>query len=121
MTFQVEALEEDVRWFLLVGELDLATVERFVDRIGPVAASAGDLHLDASALTFVDSSGLNGLLRLSRMLGDHGRLFLHRPDPFVRNVLSIAGLDRGRSLLLSDDPPPGEASAAGGLAGPGPG
>jgi len=121
MTFAVEQLGNHDRWFRVAGELDLATAERLVDRLGPVAEAPGDLHLEASRLTFIDSSGLHALIRLSRKLDDHGRLILHRADPFVRNVVSIAGLDRQRLFELSEDPSPGEAPSTEGLAGPGPG
>jgi len=119
MAFVVEPFEDDPRSFHLVGELDLATVERLLARLGPVAETPGDLHLEASRLTFVDSSGLHALVRLARKLDPHrSRLILHRVDPFVRHVLSITGLDRQGPFLLSEDAPPGPSPSAEGLAGP---
>jgi anti-anti-sigma factor len=102
MQFRVDQADND-RVFRLVGELDLATVDLLTERLGPVAESAGDLELDASRLTFIDSSGLHGLLVLSRKLSGHGRLIIHHANPFVRNVLAITGIDRRDVLLLTED------------------
>lgn len=46
-----------------------------------------------SAVTFLDSSGLNALLRVQMTLSlDGRRLVLQRPTPAVRRVFDIAGL-----------------------------
>jgi anti-anti-sigma factor len=102
MQFRVDQ-GENVRAFQLVGELDLATVQILVDRLVGVAEEAGDLELDASDLTFIDSSGLHGILTIARKLSGHGRLIIQHADPFVRNVLAITGLDRQDVFLLTDD------------------
>ena len=102
MQFRVDQGESD-RAFRLVGELDLATVEILLNRLGTVAEDTGDLELDASGLTFTDSSGLHGLLTIARKLSGHGRLIIRHAAPFVRNVVAITGLDRQGSLHLTDD------------------
>jgi anti-anti-sigma factor len=102
MPFRVDQGQND-RAFRLVGELDLATVQTLIDRIGWVAEDEGDVELDASELTFIDSSGLHGLVAIARKLSGHGRLIIQHADPFVRNVLAITGLDRQDVFLLSED------------------
>jgi anti-anti-sigma factor len=102
MQFRVEQGEGD-RSFRLVGELDLATVQLLLDRLGPSAEAAGDLALDASELTFIDSSGLHGLVTLARKLSGHGRLIIRHAEPFVRNVLAITGLDRQDVFTVAED------------------
>jgi anti-sigma B factor antagonist len=102
MPFRVDQGDHD-RAFRLVGELDLATVQTLVDRLRPVAEDAGDVELDASGLTFIDSSGLHGLVTIARNLSGHGRLIIQHAEPFMRNVLAITGLDRQDVFLLSED------------------
>ena len=102
MPFRVDQGEND-RAFRLVGELDLATVQILVDRLSVIVEGAGDVELDASGLTFIDSSGLHGLVTIARKLSGHGRLIIQHADPFVRNVLAITGLDRQDVFLVCED------------------
>ena len=102
MQFRVERGESE-RAFRLVGELDLATVQILVSRLGTIAEDEGDVELDASELTFMDSSGLHGLVTIARKLSGHGRLIIQHATPFVRNVLVITGLDRQDVFLLPED------------------
>jgi anti-anti-sigma factor len=102
MPFRVDQGEND-RAFRLVGELDLATVQILVDRLSVIVEGAGDVEFDASGLTFIDSSGLHGLVTIARKLSGHGRLIIQHADPFVRNVLAITGLDRQDLFLVCED------------------
>jgi anti-sigma B factor antagonist len=102
MPFRVEPTE-DARAFRLEGELDLATVDELVDRIGPTAEEPGDLRLDATGLSFIDSSGLHGLLSLARKLSGRGTVVIEHATPFVREVFSVTGLDRLGDIRLAED------------------
>ena len=102
MPFRVDQGEND-RAFRLVGELDLSTVQILVDRLSVIVEGAGDVELDASQLTFIDSSGLHGLVTIAQKLAGHGRLIIQHAHPFVRNVLAITGLDRQDVFLVSED------------------
>ncbi|MFF4352438.1 STAS domain-containing protein [Streptomyces sp. NPDC001530] len=52
------------------------------------------LVLEMSGVDFLDSAGLNELLRLSRRAADGGEtLVLAGPPPFVRQILSLTGAD----------------------------
>jgi anti-anti-sigma factor len=102
MMFRVDQGDTD-RAFRLVGELDLASAEHMLQRLEPVAGQPGDLDLDAAELTFIDSTGLHGLVTLTRKLGSHGRLIIHHAHPFVRKVVAIAGLDQQQVFILTED------------------
>jgi anti-anti-sigma factor len=62
------------------------------------AATSGDLHLDLSAVTELDTAGLQVLLCAARAATVH----LHQPSPTVTTILELAGLD---TTLHPTDPP----------------
>jgi anti-anti-sigma factor len=81
------------RLAVLCGELDVATVptlEAAFELVSPGAA----MVLDLSQVTFLDSSGLTGLVRLyHRLGGDRDSVVLRNPTPNVQQVLAITALD----------------------------
>lgn len=79
------------RVLALEGELDMAETVALVDAAAPLAAGSGDLTLDLSGLTFIDSSGLLALLRTAEQMAD-GRLILLRPTEQVRKVFDMVEL-----------------------------
>jgi anti-sigma B factor antagonist len=86
---------DDPRRYRLVGELDLYSVDELSEGLKPKVAAGGDLRLDLSELTFLDSSGIRALLQLNAQLED-GSLILERPSPFARRVMGVVGV--GESL-----------------------
>ncbi len=80
----------------VTGELDIstaATLERAVART--LDGQGGAFYVDISALTFMDSTGAQTLLRLHRRLTELGRrLVVVSPTPLVRRVLEILGFDQ---------------------------
>jgi anti-anti-sigma factor len=78
------------------GELDVSTasaLERAVLR--SLDGQAGEFHIDINALSFMDSTGAQALLRLHRRLNDLGRrLVVVSPTRQVRQVLEVLGLDQ---------------------------
>ena len=79
----------------LSGELDLGHVEELWraarESLDGVAAR---LVIDASGVTFIDSSILGALIRISRAAEERGKDFaLRRPAPLVVRLLHITGLD----------------------------
>ncbi|MFE6854904.1 STAS domain-containing protein [Streptomyces sp. NPDC057674] len=76
------------------GELDMETAGRLneylVEQLGQ---GRHHLVLDLSGLDFMDSSGLNVLIRsVHRAREDGGDLYLAAPNPAVRRILEITGL-----------------------------
>jgi anti-sigma B factor antagonist len=77
------------------GEVDLSTAPLVEERLdAAIRDSAGPFVLDLSAVAFLDSSGVNVLLRARALLGRADRaLLVVCPDGQVRRVLALAGID----------------------------
>ena len=75
--------------FRLCGELDMATARQLT----ALAELHGPLLLDLSDVSFLDSSGISGLLRLYQRCGVADCSFLvERCSPQVERVLRVVGL-----------------------------
>lgn len=75
-----------------VGELDIAAAEEAWAALDPLLAPAGVVVIDASALQFLDSSGLRVLARAIRRADESGaKLRLAAPHQAVQRVLELAG------------------------------
>src|SRR5205823_5666157 len=91
----------------LMGELDISNAEETLARLEAVAgAGEGDLTLDLSELTFIDSSGIRVLLKVIDGLDGRGRLILRSPRRSVYDVLSLMGLGNRQSVLVLEGPAP---------------
>jgi anti-anti-sigma factor len=92
---------EDGKTLVLQGEIDMSNVEDLVD----AALSRPDrrgLRLHMQRVTFIDSTGVRGLLRIAEAYG--GELEVVAPHPTVRKVLRVLGLDSTPPLRVVDDP-----------------
>jgi anti-anti-sigma factor len=78
----------------LRGELDLGTLAQLEDSLQrALLDSAGAFVVDLSELTFMDSSGVNALLRARSLLGREERaLVVVCPPGNVRRVLELIGV-----------------------------
>jgi anti-sigma B factor antagonist len=79
----------------LYGELDDASAPLLRDRVACfVSEPLGDLVIDLSDLTFVDSTGISLFVTLHKNLESKGQqLVLLRPTPMARRVMEITRLD----------------------------
>jgi anti-anti-sigma factor len=86
-----------------VGELDLASAPRLRTRaVQAVTSGHRDLVIDLSGVDFADSVGAGTLVAIyKRVRALDGSLVLARPEPQVRRVLELAGIDR--ILAVHDD------------------
>jgi len=84
--------------FELVGELDMTEAGACFDQLS-APAKEGCLRLDASRLTFIDSTGIRALLMLAE-LGDG--ITLEHPRPNVRRVLEVVGLGSVEGIRIED-------------------
>jgi anti-sigma B factor antagonist len=77
------------------GEVDVSTAPLLQDALDDaVRATTGTLVLDLSGVEFLDSSGINVLLRVRALLGREDRaLALVCPAGPPRRVLQLAGID----------------------------
>ena len=79
----------------LRGELDLTEADRLRELMtGLMAREPRVLVADLSGLTFIDCAGLSVLARAHRRQEAHGRrLLIYGPQPLVRRVLALTGMD----------------------------
>jgi anti-anti-sigma factor len=96
--FRLDAreLEPGTTEVLITGEVDLSVVETLQAALAQASDGGGNILVDLSDCTFMDSSGLALFVRTSQELADGGRrLLLHGCTGQVRHVLDITGLSDG--------------------------
>jgi anti-sigma B factor antagonist len=72
------------------GDVDMDTASQLVIAIEAVAGTA---VVDLSAVTFLDSVGIRGLVQAQTTLRKRGdRLILRDPSPSVRRLLELSGM-----------------------------
>ena len=82
-------LEDGERWLRVEGELEIDSVPALQAAVAEALdAGEGDLVVDLTATTFVDSTGLAGLLAASKEVALHDRrLRVHAPPGHEARVL----------------------------------
>ena len=90
------------RTFRLVGELDISNADSLGAVLDLEVQEEGDITLDLSELSFIDSSGIRVLLRTMNALQGKGVLVLQSPTGPVRSVLSLMRLDDRDSIRIVD-------------------
>jgi anti-anti-sigma factor len=85
----------------LRGELDLSGVDRARQAIEQAEANESPLLvLDLSELEFIDSTGLEVMLRAARRAHDSGRrLIVARPSRYVRRLLEMTAIDQSLDIV----------------------
>jgi anti-sigma B factor antagonist len=77
----------------LEGEFDLAAVEAFAKWAEHAQSASRQVTVDLSGITFIDSSGLNSLLRLRRStMAAGGGMTIRNPSDCVQQLFAITGL-----------------------------
>jgi anti-sigma B factor antagonist len=94
-SWEVERQDATTLVFLR-GELDLASAEAALAVLID-ALRDGDLVIDASELSFIDSSGIRSILEAYREahhgIGAGRHVTVRAPSPQVRRVLQLTGID----------------------------
>ena len=89
-----ERLEGDDRIVAAQGELDLHTAPRLAAALAPHVDAGEWVIADLTAVTFMDSSGVAVFVNaLARARETGAGLAIVAPEPRVRRVLAITGLD----------------------------
>jgi anti-anti-sigma factor len=93
ITFQQDERDGDVA-LVVSGEIDISTSDAFYDQLRVlVAAAHSPAFVDLSHVTFIDSSGLNALVRASKAADAvDANLVLVAPSRTVRRMLVLSGL-----------------------------
>jgi len=84
----------------LSGELDMAAVPTFEDAIGDVAPEGGPITLDLSQMTFIDSSGVAGILAAAGARAS-GCITLHGARDAARRIFDVMGIARTPNVHVS--------------------
>jgi anti-anti-sigma factor len=87
------------------GEIDMATAPQLGDALGAVSDRATRVVVDLSAVSFLDSSGLNALVHAQRELAGREVSFrvVSPKDQVVRRVLEITQLTEELGVVESLD------------------
>ena len=102
LLLQVERVD-DPRGFRLVGELDASNVGVLSDALSREVDKGGDLTLDLAGLAFMDSSGIQALIKAAQGLAPRGKLVLRSPGDLVRRILSLIPMDKMANVEIVDD------------------
>jgi anti-sigma B factor antagonist len=86
--------------YAVTGDLDNAAAAALIRRLTALSGgTVGDVVLDMSGVEFIDSVGLEAVIRIQRMLRDDGRrLVVRDPAPAVARLLELTMLDRALAL-----------------------
>ncbi len=77
----------------LTGELDMSTAPQLGEVLDAAVEHGGTILVDLSELTFMDSTGINVLLRAAVSLRGRGCLILHGEQDRVRRLLDLIRVD----------------------------
>lgn len=78
----------------VAGEVDLATVGELEQVVTEaLAGQAGPVAVDLRAVTFIDSTGLQALVRLDDLARAGRRSLAIEEGPAVRRLFELTGLD----------------------------
>lgn len=91
------------RTFRLIGEMDISNAETLAAVLEKKADGGGDITLDLSEMSFIDSSGIRVLIRVMDRLQGTGKLVLLSPTRSVRHVLSLMGLEDRGSIVIETE------------------
>jgi anti-sigma B factor antagonist len=78
----------------LTGEVDISNAIQLEQELIPALVSGGELVLDCSGLTFIDSTGIRVLIDAAKWLEGSGRLVLLSPSSLIRRSLELLGVDQ---------------------------
>jgi len=96
--FEIQIDADGVTW--LRGELDLSNADSLLERVSSRLDATVPV-VDASGLTFLDSSGIRAIVQMAQ---DCGRTLIFRnPPENVRKVLEIAGVNETMGVRIESD------------------
>jgi anti-anti-sigma factor len=89
--------------FRLEGEVDLSNASKLSEILRTAVRSGGEITLDLSGITFMDSTAIQVLLKAGKDIGGRGRLVLANPSPLVLNVLRLIRADQLPGLRIVEE------------------
>ncbi|HYT30003.1 MAG TPA: STAS domain-containing protein [Actinomycetota bacterium] len=91
------------RAFRAAGEIDLSNVDLLREPLEGAIDGPGDLTVDLSGVTFMDSQGIRVVIAIAHQLEGHGRLILLKPSRPVARVFDLMGIAKLGNLVVADD------------------
>lgn len=90
LTAGLERLEGDGAILRLAGEIDISSVDILSQQLeAAAAAGCSKLVIDATDVTFMDSSGIQVLVEGKRLIHQNGSGIAMVPSPQVRRLLEL--------------------------------
>ena len=99
------ARTETPRGLCLAGDLSSENAHLLTAAVATLASDGGpqgDLTLDLTDLSFVDTIGLHVFARAADDLDGRGRVILHSAEPWLRKVLLLSGIDALPNVELTE-------------------
>lgn len=112
-TYTPKAANEEPLWiepgpvagsYLLGGRLDYASADHLAKLVPPPGAI--DVMLDMSAISFVDSSGIEAIIELASRIDRV--VVVTRPSGPARAALAAAELEELRGIVVREEEPPAD-------------
>ncbi len=94
----------------VAGELDLATAPRLTEALLRAPAT-GEVSLDLSETSFLDSTGLHAILTFARSRNGSGPLVILNPSERVSRVLKMTQVDQHDAIQVRRTTDSSEGSA----------
>ncbi|MDP9342974.1 MAG: STAS domain-containing protein [Actinomycetota bacterium] len=88
------------RGLRLSGEVDVSNAHQLRRALSAEVPRGGDLTLDLAEVAFLDSTGLEQLIRAARDLEGNGRLILVSPQEPIRRLFELVLLDRRSNVEI---------------------
>jgi anti-anti-sigma factor len=101
MDFVVEQ-DADHR-FRVSGEVDMATAQQLFQLLEPAVRSGGEIRVDVSAMTFLDSVGLQTLAALGKRCVNGDSIVIEGATGQVAKLFEIVGADMLPNLVIRWD------------------
>ena len=95
----------------LVGDVDMASHQQLEAAAARWTPESGDLVVNCSRVTFMDSMGLQALVRLRQSVIDKGRAFhVEAPSQPMARLLEVAGVEDLFGVVTVDRKPDSESA-----------
>jgi anti-sigma B factor antagonist len=98
---ELQPMETPKRGLRLIGEVDLSTAPYLSDALAELNGD-GDVTLDLSEMTFIDSSGLVVIVAFARSL-EGSKVVLTNASEATRRTLQLTNLDDHPSLVVGSN------------------
>ena len=87
---------------VLSGEIDHHNAKELRSQLDRyiISAKPAELVMDFGNITFMDSSGIGLIMGRCRLMQEcGGKLVVHSPQPYIKRVLKLSGIERIVSII----------------------